>query len=114
MPKRSEATPDRPMTLFSMILRRGKKHKLAQAVEKRTYMNQYMKKYFRTVSDNVSKLNENNRAKKEGEKRKGISTDSKFSKEDLNLIDKFMKNFERKFDEAFESYLASKPAVRIH
>ena len=114
MPKRSEGSTNHPITLFSMILRRGKKHKLTQAVEKRTYMNQYMKKYFRTVSDNVTKLNKNNRAKKEGNKRKGFSTDSKFSKEDFILIDEFLKNFERKFDEAFESYLASKPAVRIH
>ena len=64
MPKRSEGSTNHPITLFSMILRRGKKHKLTQAVEKRTYMNQYMKKYFRTVSDNVLKLNEYNRAKK--------------------------------------------------
>ena len=114
MRKRSEGTTDHPITLFSMILRRGKKHKLTQAAEKRTYMNQYMENYFRAVSDNITKLNENNRVKKEGEKRKGLSTDSKFSKEDAILIDEVMKNFERKFDEAIESYLASKPAVRIH
>ena len=70
-------------------------------------MNHYMKNYFRTISDNVTKLNGNDWTKKEGEKRKGLSTDSKFSKEDfeesLILIHEFMKDFERK----------SNPAVRI-
>ena len=44
-------------------------------------MNHYMKNYFRTISDNV--MTGNDWTKKEGKKRKGLSTDSKFSKEDF-------------------------------